>query len=253
MTTADSRRVQLDGPANFRDLGGYPTLDGRRLRRGRVFRSDSLSHMSETDTRHVAEVLGVVTVVDLRAAHEVETFGHGPLGTLGVVVHHLPIVDETRPEHAERADDVPDPSTMELGQIYRMMLERFGHRFAAVLDVIANPANQPVVFHCAAGKDRTGLVAALLLGALGVDDDIVAADYAITAEHMDELIARHRERALESADMAEVSEQLFTAEAAVMRVVLEQLRASYGSAAEYLASHGLSAAALDALRSSLLE
>ncbi len=250
VTTAHSKRIELDGPANFRDLGGYPTVDGRRLRRGRVFRSDSLSHMSETDTRHVAEVLGVVTVVDLRAAREVETFGHGPLGTMGLVVHHLPIIDETR---GERAENAPDPAKLGLEELYRLMLERFGERFAAVLEVIADPANQPVVFHCAAGKDRTGLVAALLLSALGVDDDVVAADYAITAEHMDELVARHRARARMSAAYAEVSESLFAAEASVMRAVLEAVRTDYGSAAEYLVAHGLEPGALEHLRSSLLE
>lgn len=253
MTTIGPKRIQLDGPANFRDLGGYPTVDGRRLRHGHVYRSDSLSHMSDADTRHVAEVLGVVTVVDLRAAHEVETFGHGPLGTLGVVVHHLPIVDETRSDRVEHRSDAPDPATMQLDEIYAMMLERFGERFAAVLRVVADPANQPVVFHCAAGKDRTGLVAALLLGALEVDDEIIAADYAITAEHMDELVARHRDRARAGDQFAEVAEQLFTAEASVMRTVLANLRHEQGSAAEYLVRHGLEPAALDALRVSLLE
>jgi protein-tyrosine phosphatase len=253
VTTTGPNRIHLDGPANFRDLGGYPSVDGRRLRAGRVFRSDSLSHMSAADTRHVAEVLGVVTVVDLRAPHEVETFGHGPLGTLGVVVHHLPIVDETRPDRIERPMTDDATATPALDRIYAAMLERFGTRFAGVLQVVADPANQPVVFHCAAGKDRTGLVAALLLGALGVDDEIIASDYAITAEHMDELVARHRARARISDDVAEVAEQWFTAEASVMRAVLRELREQHGSAAEYLVGNGLDPAGLQALRDSLLE
>jgi protein-tyrosine phosphatase len=215
--------------------------------------------MSDEDVRHVAEELGVVTVVDLRARHEVETFGHGPLGTRGVIVHHLPIVDETRREHVtgDATDDAAqeriDPATMGLDRIYALMLGRFGDRFVAVLRIVADPANQPVVFHCAAGKDRTGLTAALLLGALGVDDDVIAADYAITAEHMDELLLRHRARAEVSSEMAEVSESLFAAEASVMRAVLADIRATYGSAAEYLLAHGLEPAAIDALRASLLE
>ena len=259
MTTTGPRHIRLDGPANFRDLGGYPTVDGRHLRSGRVFRSDSLSHMSDDDVRHVAEELGVVTVVDLRARHEVETFGHGPLGTRGVIVHHLPIVDETRREHTagDATDDATqgriDPATMGLDRIYALMLGRFGDRFVAVLRIVADPANQPVVFHCAAGKDRTGLTAALLLGALGVDDDVIAADYAITAEHMDELLLRHRARADVSSEMAEVSESLFAAEASVMRAVLADIRATHGSAADYLLAHGLEPAAIDALRASLLE
>lgn len=253
MTTTGPKRIALDGPANFRDLGGYPTLDGRRLRHGRVFRSDSLSHMSDADARHVAEVLGVATVVDLRAGHEVETFGHGPLGTFGVSVHHLPIVDETSPDRVERAPDAVDPSTLGLDRIYSMMLERFGGRFAAVLRVLAEPTNQPVVFHCAAGKDRTGLVAALLLAVLGVDDEIISADYAITAERMDELVVRHRARAAEAGGVAEVAESHFAAEASVMRAVLERLRSEHTSGTGYLVHHGLEPAAVESLRRSLLE
>jgi protein-tyrosine phosphatase len=252
VTTTGSKRIDLDGPANFRDLGGYPTTDGRRLRPGRVFRSDSLSHMSDADTRHVAEELGVVTVVDLRAAHEVEAFGHGPLGALGVTVRHLPIVDSTREDDSERDGQAVDPKTLELQQIYEMMLDRFGERFAAVLQLVADPENQPVVFHCAAGKDRTGLVAALLLGTLGVDEEVIAADYAITAEHMDELVARHRARA-KAGELAEVAEQWFAAEISVMRAVLARLQERYGSAAEYLVAHGMTPAAVEALRTSLLE
>jgi protein-tyrosine phosphatase len=253
MTTTDPRHIHLDGPANFRDLGGYPTADGRHLRPGRVFRSDSLSHMSDDDVRRVAEDIGVVTVVDLRATHEVETFGHGPLGTRGVVVHHLPIVDETRRGREDSvAEERIDPAKLGLDRIYALMLERFGDRFAAVLRIVADPANQPVVFHCAAGKDRTGLTAALLLGALGVDDDVIAADYATTAEHMDELLVRHRARAEAADEMAEVAESLFAAEASVMRSVLDGLRATHGSAAQYLLAHGLEPTAIEALRDSLL-
>jgi hypothetical protein len=127
VTAENLRRVGLDGPANFRDLGGYPA-GTRRLRRGRVFRSDSLSRMSPSDVRHVVDELGVVTVVDLRAGHEVETYGHGPLGSEGVRVHHLPIADETRPDRVERPADAPDPATLTLDRIYLLMLDRYAER-----------------------------------------------------------------------------------------------------------------------------
>ncbi len=90
------RLVPLDGPANFRDIGGYETDHGRMVRTGRVFRADSLSYMSDADVLHVTEVLRLRTVVDLRASHEVERFTHGPLAELHVRVAHVPIVDETR-------------------------------------------------------------------------------------------------------------------------------------------------------------
>jgi protein-tyrosine phosphatase len=252
VTAGDVRRVGLDGPANFRDLGGYPA-GARRLRRGRVFRSDSLSRMSDADVRRVVDELGVATVVDLRAGHEVETYGHGPLGAAGVLVHHLPIADETRPERIERPADAPDPATMTLDQIYLIMLDRYADRFVGVLRLLADDATHPIVFHCAAGKDRTGLVAALLLSVLGVDDETVAADYALTSEHIDQLLDRHRARAESEGSPVEVNDAFFAAEAAVMRNVLAELRHRYGSAEGYLEAHGLEAAAVASLRAALLD
>ena len=246
------RRIGLDGPANFRDLGGY-RAGSQRLRRGRVFRSDSLSRMSESDVRRVVDELGVVTVVDLRAAHEVESYGHGPLGSEGVVVHHLPIADETRPERIERPADAPDPSTLTLDTIYLLMLERYAERFVGVLRTLADTTTHPIVFHCAAGKDRTGIVAALLLALLGVDDETIAADYALTAEHVDELVARHRAQADATGTVVEVDDAFLAAEATVMRNVLTEMRARYGSAEAYLQAHGLEPEASAALRASLLE
>jgi len=173
---AVERLVPLEGPANFRDLGGYPTDDGRTVRRGRVFRSDSLSFMSDTDVGHVLDVLGIGTVVDLRAGHEVDQFSHGPLEAHGVRFCHMPIIDETRGPIEPAGVDAGPPRMLPLDEFYVLMLERFGDRFAGVLRVIAEPGNHPLVFHCAAGKDRTGVVAALVLGLLGVPDDEIAAD-----------------------------------------------------------------------------
>lgn len=252
MTAEPVRRVGLDGPANFRDLGGY-RAGAHRLRRGRVFRSDSLSRMTEADVRHVVDELGVVTVVDLRAGHEVESYGHGPLGSEGVLVHHLPIADETRPERIERPPDAPDPSTLTLDRIYLLMLDRYADRFVRVLRTLADDANHPIVFHCAAGKDRTGLVAALLLSLLGVDDETVAGDYALTSEHIDELVDRHRAQAEATGGTVEVDDAYLAAEALVMRAVLTEMRDRYGSAEAYLQSHGLEPEASTALRASLLE
>jgi protein tyrosine/serine phosphatase len=223
------------------------------VRRGRVFRSDSLSRMSAADVAHVVDELGLVTVVDLRAGHEVETYGHGPLEPAGVTVHHVPIADETRPERIERPADAPDPSTLSLDQIYVLMLDRYAERFANVLRMLADDARHPIVFHCAAGKDRTGLVAALLLSLLGVDDETIAADYALTAEHIDELLERHRTQADASGAAVEVSDAFLAAEVQVMRNLLADLHARYGSAAEYLVANGLEPDAIAKLRASLLE
>jgi protein-tyrosine phosphatase len=218
------------------------------VRPGRVFRSDSLASLSEADLRYVVATPGLRTAVDLRAAHEVDDHPHRSAVDAGIVVHHRPIVDETR----RRPDDAPMPARG-LDEIYVLMLERFGDRFATVVEVVADSGGHPLVFFCAGGKDRTGLVAALVLAALGVDDETIAADYALTAGNLPVLLERNRVRAEVRGVPAEVAEHaLLTAEASTMLSVLTRLRAQHGSVDGYLEAHGLPHGAIDALRAGLL-
>jgi protein-tyrosine phosphatase len=242
------RLVPLDGPANFRDLGGYETDHGRRVRTGRLYRSDSLSYMSDADVQHVTEVLGLRTVVDLRAGNEVERFTHGPLEQLTVRVAHIPIVDETR-----RPDAGETYQSMTLDALYLLMLDRFGHRFGAVLELLSDPEAQPAVFHCAAGKDRTGLVAMLVLGLLGVDADIIAADYALTHDRMEVLMERHLARAAGDVAHAEVGQQKYAVDQVAMRGVIDRVIEEHGSIEAYVLAQGVGPEAIERMRSTLLD
>jgi len=217
-----------------------------------VFRSDSLASLSEADIRYVVATLGLRTAVDLRARHEVDDGPHQPLAEAGVAVHHRPIVDETR----RRGVDAPMPERG-LDEIYVLMLERFGDRIAAVVELIADADGHPAVFFCAAGKDRTGLLAAMVLGALGVPDETIAADYAFTAGILPVLAERNRVRAEARGASAEVQldaygKALAMAEAATMLSVLTRLRAEHESIDGYLEAHGLPPDVLAALRAGLL-
>ncbi len=213
-----------------------------------MFRSDSLASVSDTDVRYIVDTLALRTAVDLRAGHEVDDHPHRPLVDAGVAVHHRPIVDETR----RRPDDAPMPERG-LDEIYVLMLDRFGDRFATVVELVADSTGHPVVFFCAGGKDRTGLVAALVLGALGVDDETIAADYALTAGVLPVLLERNRARAAARGVDPEVADHaLLLAEEATMLAVLERLHAEHGSVGAYLESHGLNPAAVESLRAGLL-
>ncbi|MGZ8761717.1 MAG: tyrosine-protein phosphatase [Acidimicrobiia bacterium] len=252
-----NRRIELEGPANFRDVGGYENRDGRVVRAGRVYRSDSLSHMTDSDVRHCVDELGIHTVIDLRARHEVDQFSHGPLEATGVRFLHRPVVDETRRDSIIRDPGAPAPELLSPAAIYLMMLERFADRLTDVVRLIADPANHPVVFHCAAGKDRTGIVAALVLGVLGVDDETIVDDYVLTADHMPLMVQRHRAVAAERGVEAEVGEPHFAAEAEAMRDVLIGLETRHGidgrgGVEGYLLHNGLAPDAIATLRSALL-
>lgn len=247
MTAADP--LDLDGPANFRDLGGYPTQDGGATRRGRVFRSDSLSYLSDRDLARLRDEHGVRTVIDLRAGHEVDDHGHGPLSA-HVRQLHLPIVDRTR--DPDPAQPRPPRTLDTLDQIYGFMLDEYADRFATVLRAIAAPGAAPIVFHCAAGKDRTGLVSMLLLGVCDVADDLIVADFARTGTRMPEIIARHSARA-EGTDRApEVAGQQYGADPGTMRAVLAALRSGHGSVAGYVRDAGVDDATVGRLRALLL-
>jgi protein tyrosine/serine phosphatase len=218
------------------------------VRTGRLFRSDSLASVSDADVRYIVDTLALRSAVDLRAGHEVDDHPHLPLVDAGVAVHHRAIVDETR----RRPDDaaVFPPS---LDEAYAMMLERFGDRFASVVELLADANGHPVVFFCAGGKDRTGLVAALVLAALGVDDTAIAADYAFTAGNLPVMLERNRARAAARGVEAEVTEhELLLAEEATMLTVLDRLRSEHGSVERYLERHGLDPEAVPALRAGLL-
>lgn len=248
----DDALVALDGPANFRDLGGHPTRAGGVVRTGRVFRSDSLSYLSDADLRVLRDQLGIRTVIDLRAPHEVAEHGHGPLSS-SVRQLHLPIVDQTRgPPGGYRAGD-PPPRFGTLEEIYGFMLSEYAERVGAVLQEIATIDAHPLVFHCAAGKDRTGLVAALVLAVCEVPDEEIVADFAFTEARMPTIIARHTQRAELGDRAAEVAGQQYGAPPATMTAVLARLRAEHGDLVGYVRRTGLDDAALGRLRHVLVE
>jgi protein-tyrosine phosphatase len=235
----------ISGIVNFRDLGGHATPDGR-VRHGRVFRSDSLAHVNAGDVEHLVEERGVRTVVDLRGASEVDAYPNHPMREAGATIHHVPLIDP-----AKREQSGFEWETMTLADLYRFILTSAGPQFVEVMQVIAEPANHPVVFHCAAGKDRAGLIAATVLGLLQVDDEEIVADYAQTSAALDELRARAQRRA--EGTGRPPADRFMTADAATMREALGWLRAEHGGFEPYMLSHGFTAGEVELLRASLIE
>jgi protein tyrosine/serine phosphatase len=236
---------ELAGFVNFRDLGGRNVPDGT-LREGRIFRSDSLAHAGDEHVAHLVEERGVRTVVDLRGEAEVEAFPNQPMADAGVTVHHIPLIDPA----ARRQQSAVDWENLTLVGLYQHMLASSGPRFTEALRVICNPDNHPVVFHCAAGKDRAGLTAAVTLGLLGVADDEIVDDYARTAAVVDELTARAHARARESGNPPH--DRFMTAEAETMRETLAWWHSEYGTIEQYMLANGLEPDAIAALRDAMI-
>ena len=173
----DPRRlVPLEAIHNFRDLGGYELADGRTIGWGRLFRADGLYRATDLDV-DTFDGIGLRTVVDLRSSPETAEWGSFPVDRHPVAYVHLPIIDATWREQELPEVDDSDRGTVDfLVWAYRDMLRAGGDRFAAAMHTLALPESMPAVFHCAAGKDRTGVLAALILGALGIDRQLVVAD-----------------------------------------------------------------------------
>lgn len=197
MTTLDTTlpdspaapRIPLTAPVNLRDLGGI-AVDGGTVRTGVVLRADDLS-TADQDTVDALVAGGLRAVVDLRSADEVAVTGRGPLATRSeVTYHHVPFLADighaaVGTDGTDGTDGAPDPAEMmdqsRFGAMYLRMFEGAAAQIVTALAVVAHSPGA-VAFHCAAGQDRTGVLAAALLLALGADEAAIVADYARTGE-----------------------------------------------------------------------
>jgi len=176
LETGPLRHVELSGCFNFRDLGGYPTRDGGQLRWRRLFRADGLTKLDEADCSILGD-MGLATVIDLRTVGELEQRGRFPVETLAVDFHHLPL-SQTIPGQEE----VPDWGESEfVAARYKQLLAIGWDSITQSIRLLASEGALPAVFHCSAGKDRTGVLAAVVLGSLGVPDEVIIDDYALSA------------------------------------------------------------------------
>jgi protein-tyrosine phosphatase len=245
-TAGEQRIVVLEGCCNFRDIGGYPAAQGRRVRWRKLYRADGLHRLTETDVQTLT-ALGRLTVLDLRTAQEVDERGRVSEGVT-VAYHHLPLVDVL----PEREDLIVWVDAETIASRYREMLDTGTDAVCEALAILTDPSAYPAVVHCAAGKDRTGILIALILGLIGVPDSHIAADYALSGPAMEVMLVRLREQYPDAQEALErYSPALMAAEPATILRFLDGLRADYGSLDGYAEHLGMGRA-IAHLRSALL-
>ena len=245
------RLIGLEAVHNFRDLGGYATADGRSTKWRTLFRSDGLYRLRGADDMSRVRQLGLKSVIDLRTEREQREQGIFPTDDIEVTFHHLSIVDVTwsDTETPEFDDEVEF-----LVWGYRDMLEIGSSRFADAMHVLAQADSLPAVFHCAAGKDRTGVLAALLLSSLGVDDAHICADYGLTQDAMQRTIAWSKVHRPELAERyANIPKAYLAADPRAMQIILTELAQQHGSVRNYVRQIGVADNTVDALGDLLLE
>jgi protein-tyrosine phosphatase len=256
--------ISLAGAANARDLAGLPASGGV-IGPGRLLRSDNLQGLTEPDVRRLVDDLRLRTVIDLRTTVEVDKEGPGPLTREpSVRIEHLSLFPESggltdvdadallpwQDDTAPRRSVVPDPGSRAVG-FYLAYLEDRPDSVVAALRAITDSPGAALV-HCAAGKDRTGVVVALALSVAGVPRDRIVADYAATADRLPELLARLRASDTYRDDLNSRPDDSHRPRARTMERFLDYLDEHVGGPSGWLASAGFDASDADRLRARLV-
>jgi protein tyrosine/serine phosphatase len=237
-----------EGCVNVRDLGGLPTEDGRRTRLGGVVRSDNVRRLTDEGWRALAEH-GVRRIVDLRFPEEL---AEDPPRDLEIDVVHVSVLGVADPEYVKELDahlavnDIADHYAWSYVEFLERYRDSFGEAFAAIAD-----ADGTVVVHCFAGKDRTGIVAGLLLRLAGVDYATIGDDYALTADNLRPRWDAWLEQTEDEEQRTKLAKLQHTPAEAMSRVV-QEIEHRYGDVASYLRAAGLTDEQLERLRERLV-
>lgn len=244
-----AEELRIDGLVNVRDLGGIPTADGRRVRSRQVVRSDNPKGMTEQGQRDLSEVVAPAVIVDLRVEVEVHREGYTVLHD-PVRVVNLPMTPQSAVNQAQLDAGMAD----NLVEDYMRQIDVNASSVVEALRLISDPANRPVVVHCTAGKDRTGIVTSMLLSLLGVADEVIVADYHVTTRNMAPVLERIRSAPVfKENGLADAPEWIFASEPETMRDFLARMHAEHGGAEQWALANGLTAEEIARLRATMLD
>ena len=251
------RRLPLQGAVNFRDLGGYATADGQRLKWGRIFRSDHLSNLTERDIDFL-KYMKIYSVCDFRTSIEARRRPDRYPGDGPGEHFHLPIDNlKSDPTDLFKRLERGDTSWLTrefLIEGYILNIEEFAPVWGEVFKHLADPGHLPLVFHCTGGKDRAGTCAALVLLSLGVPEKTVIYDHGLSNIYIRDVVqGLYAKFDAAGIDREKIS-PYFSAPRYCIEALLAHLREKYGSPVEYLKSKaGVTEEVLKKIRGQLLE
>ena len=235
MTTRPTRRIQIEGAYNVRDLGGYETTDGRYTKWKMFLRGDDVSTLPRSSQDALTD-FGVRTVIDLRRVREIDAqadnaFSKSP----HVRYRNVDIVGDVAIDTSDS-----DITRLKVHTAYRNMLDLRGEKFRDTLATMAEPDALPVLFHCVGGQDRTGLVSAILLGLAGVPNETIAEDYTLTAEYrIDAYLGPNLQPGTDPAQYTSEAYRARNCPPDVMLDTLDYLDDRYGGVEGYVRSVGV--------------
>jgi protein-tyrosine phosphatase len=247
-----SRQIVFETIFNFRDLGGFQAKGGQTVRRGRLFRSADLCKISGSDFNRLKNEIGINSVIDLRSKLELERQGQGVRSESGIRHYHVSFM-------SDEGDKTPNEQLFHkysnMGEFYLYLISQkgFGRRIVEALELIAIEQNLPLIFHCAVGKDRTGMLAALLLSSLGVADADIMDDYASSTPYMEILQNRFKTEPPPPGGPQELPDYFWKATPQSMALFLSSIKKEFGSAKGFMEAHGAQKTLVANLEKALLE
>jgi protein-tyrosine phosphatase len=251
MTGKLSRQINFQSIPNFRDIGGYRTNKGKTVAWRRIFRSGNLNRMTEEDFGKLKEEIRLATVIDLRSAEEIGRQGVGLHSQSDIRYHNISFITDGG---NREADERRFRTFSNMGQFYMDIVrdKGFGRRIIQAMEVIAEEENHPLIFHCAVGKDRTGVLSAMLLSVIGVQDSDIIEDYTMSGLYIEELLQRISSDPKIAEAVKPLPDYFWTATPESIILFLTTLRQEYGSIPGYLELMGSDKTLVERLEKALL-
>lgn len=253
-TKVASRNIHIPGIQNFRDLGGYKSrATGKSLRWGKIYRSAQIDSIAPC-SRLKLKKMGMRTIIDLRSEEERQNYPQLPEGEFKII--HIPIQAGNMEETLQgiREEKIKSDTIYRLVErMNRQLVTNYRKEFREIFTTLLQPDAYPAVIHCTSGKGRTGVVSALLLAALGVNEDVIMADYRLSNEYFN--IPKASKYAYKlPVNSQEAITTIYSAKEDFLNAAKEQIEAEYGSVETYLEKGiGLSPEEIEQLRTLLLE
>jgi protein-tyrosine phosphatase len=246
MTPEPTRLLPLEGTYNVRDVGGYATADGGTIRWRTLLRGDSL-HRLTAEGQALLITEGLRTVIDLRRASELAEAPNVFVSSSQIRYRNIALID------GAPAPAVEETRPRSLGGIYERILETAHPQLRAIMEILGAPGAFPVLVHCTAGKDRTGIIIALLLGLAEVSTETIAADYALSEAYLGNgFVEEMRARIVATGGDWSTYEQLMVSPHALMLTTMAVLIERYGSVAAYLRAIGVPGSQIETVRAALI-
>jgi protein-tyrosine phosphatase len=251
--------IELDGAVNVRDVGGLPTDDGGRTVSGRLIRADNLQGLTERDVKVLVDELGITTVVDMRSVGEVESEGPGPLTCVPSVAHvHQSVIPEGGSATDAAADGLMQRRERVLAHypddpVCAYYLGYITDRPDSIVGALraVTDARGAALVHCAAGKDRTGVVVAFALTLVGVRRDAIVADYVASGDRIDAIMDRLRASSTYAADIDKMPPDVHKPRAETLGAFLDEMHTRHGGVRTWLDGHGFGESDVERLRAKL--